>query len=129
MYNYVYNNCATKIRDVLVSILGERLKFDNKTESKSFRNFMDMYLENNKWGDLGIDICLGSAIDNKVSYSDQMFLPEYLNPFFNFSLVLWSKIFVPYANVNSQSHNNSPFSSSSILSKGALYKFRSPLTF
>ena len=33
LYNYVYNNCATKIRDVLVSILGERLKFDDTIES------------------------------------------------------------------------------------------------
>ena len=102
LYNYVYNNCATKIRDVLVSILGERLKFDNKTESKSFRNFMDMYLENNKWGDLGIDICLGPTIDNKLSYSDQMFLPEYLHSALenatldnNKKLVSKSNVYIP----------------------------------
>ena len=39
---------------------------------------MDLYLEKNKWGDLGIDICLGPEIDYKVSFDEEMFLPEYL---------------------------------------------------
>ena len=39
---------------------------------------MDLYLNNNRWGDLGIDICLGPEIDYKVSFNEEMFLPEYL---------------------------------------------------
>ncbi len=78
LYNYVYNNCATKIRDILVTVYGERITFKDKSDNKTIRALMDKYLKNNKWGDLGIDICLGLQIDKKASYSEEMFLPEYL---------------------------------------------------
>ena len=78
LYNYVYNNCATKIRDVLNNVYGENLSFTPKPEKKSFRELMDLYLEKNKWGDLGIDICLGPEIDYDVSFDEEMFLPDYL---------------------------------------------------
>ena len=78
LYNYVYDNCATKIRDVLSNVYGESLSFTSESENKSFRQLMDLYLEKNKWGDLGIDICLGPEIDDYVSFNDEMFLPEYL---------------------------------------------------
>ena len=78
LYNYVYDNCATKIRDVLSNVYGESLSFTSESENRSFRQLMDLYLEKNKWGDLGIDICLGPEIDDYVSFNDEMFLPEYL---------------------------------------------------
>jgi len=78
LYNYVYNNCATKIRDILITVYGERITFKKKSDNKTIRALMDKYLKNNKWGDLGIDICLGLEIDKKASYSEEMFLPEYL---------------------------------------------------
>lgn len=78
LYNYVYDNCATKIRDVLHNVYGESLSFTSEPEKKSFRQLMDLYLEKNKWGDLGIDICLGPEIDYDVSFNEEMFLPDYL---------------------------------------------------
>ena len=78
LYNYVYNNCATKIRDILITVYGERITFKKKSDNQTIRALMDKYLKNNKWGDLGIDICLGLEIDKKASYSEEMFLPEYL---------------------------------------------------
>ena len=78
LYNYVYDNCATKIRDVLDNVYGESLSFTSEPEKKSFRQLMDLYLEKNKWGDLGIDICLGPEIDYNVSFDEEMFLPDYL---------------------------------------------------
>ena len=78
LYNYVYDNCATKIRDVLDNVYGESLSFTSEPEKKSFRQLMDLYLEKNKWGDLGIDICLGPEIDYDVSFDEEMFLPDYL---------------------------------------------------
>ena len=77
-YNYIYNNCATKIRDLLSIVYGENLEFISEPENKSFRELMDLYLKNNKWGNLGIDICLGPEIDYNVSFDEEMFRPEYL---------------------------------------------------
>ena len=78
LYNYVYNNCATKIRDILITVYGERITFKETNDNVSIRDLMDKYLQNNKWGDLGIDICLGAEIDKKANSSEEMFLPEYL---------------------------------------------------
>lgn len=77
-YNYIFNNCSTKIRDVLELTIGEKLKFNDPPANLSYRSLIDRYLDNYKWADIGIDICLGTKIDDKSSNYDAMFLPEYL---------------------------------------------------
>ena len=78
LYNYIFNNCSTKIRDVLGHTLGNKLKFNDSPENLSYRDLMGLYLDNYEWADLGIDICLGQKIDTKSSSYEAMFLPEYL---------------------------------------------------
>jgi hypothetical protein len=39
---------------------------------------MDMYLGQQPWGDLGIDICLGLEIDNTSPPKGYLFLPDYV---------------------------------------------------
>lgn len=79
-YDYFYNNCATKIRDVLAETLKGELKFDGsfiKTDY-TIRDLTDLYLGPQPWGDLGIDICLGLPMDKKASPYEYMFLPDYV---------------------------------------------------
>ena len=45
LYNYIFNNCATKIRDVLFSVFQERVEFKSEGEGMSFRSLMDLYLK------------------------------------------------------------------------------------
>ena len=78
LYNYIFNNCSTKIRDVLKRTIGDKLKFNDSPVNLSYRALIDSYLDNYKWSDLGIDICLGQKIDKESSSYDAMFLPEYL---------------------------------------------------
>lgn len=78
LYNYVYNNCATKIRDILENILGQNIIYNKESSDSSIRNLMDLYLDEQMWGDLGIDICLGSEIDIKSNNYSSMFLPDFL---------------------------------------------------
>ena len=77
-YNYIFNNCSTKIRDVLELTVGEKLKFNDAPVNLSYRALIDRYLDNYGWADIGIDICLGTEIDDKSSNYNAMFLPEYL---------------------------------------------------
>ncbi|MEL0009296.1 MAG: DUF4105 domain-containing protein [Flammeovirgaceae bacterium] len=115
LYNYVYDNCATKIRDVLSNVYGESLSFTSEPENKSFRQLMDLYLEKNKWGDLGIDICLGPEIDDYVSFNDEMFLPEYLFKGIENAIKEGNKNIVSKTNIvnlqkeNFQSYSLSPY--------------------
>lgn len=79
-YDYFYDNCATKIRDVAVKVFGDSVKFDGSfiTTEFSIRELTDLYLAHQPWGDLGIDICLGLPMDKKASPYEYMFLPDYI---------------------------------------------------
>ena len=44
-----------------------------------FRNLIRSDLNQNSWGSFGIDIALGSKIDQIASVEEHMFLPKYLH--------------------------------------------------
>ena len=79
-YNYIYDNCATKIRDVLDSVFKDRIYFNYSfvKEDLTFRQLMDLYLQEQPWGNLGIDLCLGTGIDKIASGYHYMFIPDYI---------------------------------------------------
>ncbi|MDH5604032.1 MAG: DUF4105 domain-containing protein [Cyclobacteriaceae bacterium] len=80
LYDYFYDNCATRIRDALKTVFKERINFDGSyiTTDKTIRNLTDDYLGQQPWGDLGIDICLGMPMDKKATPYMYMFLPDYV---------------------------------------------------
>lgn len=84
-YDYFYNNCATKVRDVFVELFGENIRFDGSYINSHYtvRQLTDLYLEQQPWGDLGIDICLGLPMDVKLTPFQYMFLPDYLESGFD----------------------------------------------
>src|SRR5690606_4662249 len=73
-------NCATKIRDVIQKVLGNKLEFkeDHIKEEFTFRELIQQNLQANSWGSLGIDIALGAVIDRKAKPIEYQFLPEYV---------------------------------------------------
>jgi hypothetical protein len=84
-YDYFYNNCATKIRDVVKAALQKDVEFDSTYIKTNYtiRNLTDLYLDQQPWGDLGIDICLGLPMDKKASPYEYMFLPDYIESSFD----------------------------------------------
>lgn len=80
LYDYFYDNCATRPRDVLIKSLGADVLFDETPEKKSItiRGLTDIYLKQQPWGDLGIDICLGLPMDKVAKRTEYMFLPDSL---------------------------------------------------
>lgn len=84
-YDYFYNNCATKVRDVFAEVLKDEVTFDGtyiKTDY-TIRDLTDLYLTQQPWGDLGIDICLGLPMDKKANPYEYMFLPDYIESAFD----------------------------------------------
>lgn len=80
LYDYFYDNCATKIPEVMLKVFGDSVVFDGsyiKTDY-SFRELTDLYLQEQPWGDLGIDIGLGLPTDKKATPYEYMFLPDYV---------------------------------------------------
>jgi len=90
LYDYFYNNCATKMRDVLVDALGaETVRFDGSYVKTDYtiRELTDLYLKEQPWGDLGIDICLGLPMDKKAAPIEYMFLPDYVESGFDHAFI------------------------------------------
>jgi hypothetical protein len=84
-YDYFFDNCATRVRDAFKHVLKNELEFDSSfiKTNYSIRELTDLYLEQQPWGDLGIDIGLGSSIDKKAAPHEYMFLPDYIESFFD----------------------------------------------
>ena len=84
LYDFFYDNCATKIKDVLEVSLNSKLKFQepNGFEAKTFRELIYDHVNKNSWGSLGIDVALGSVIDKKATLEEYMFLPKFIDSFF-----------------------------------------------
>ncbi len=81
-YDYFYDNCATRIRDVFEKSLGENIKLPaNYTNNpgRSIRELTDHYIEDEfPWGKLGIDLCLGLPMDKQLTDYEYMYLPDYV---------------------------------------------------
>ena len=79
-YDFFYDNCATRIRDVLFDTLGEQLKLANRdsVSNLTMRQYLDLYMKNSPWTDFGIDLGLGSVVDRQATHWETMFLPDYL---------------------------------------------------
>lgn len=79
-YDFLYNNCTTRIRDILISYAGLNARERLTTPGASFRDMIHEYLfqGNEPWSQLGIDILLGSPTDKKPDINASMFLPDYL---------------------------------------------------
>lgn len=80
-YDFFYDNCATRVRDVFPKTFGKYFRFGQAIppDSKlSFREIMNVYFYRNHFERFGINILLGSEIDKIMTNEEIMFLPEYL---------------------------------------------------
>ena len=81
IYEYFEDNCSTRVADILINDI-EEIKVDlNKKTKFSYRELIYSKIGKNSIGSLGIDLCLGSRIDNKITTRQTFFLPEKLKEF------------------------------------------------
>jgi len=81
-YDFFYDNCATKIRDLIEdpSILPQITKLQRpQNHSGTFRSLVKENLAPNDWPMLGINLLLGSKIDKEIKFKEYQFLPIYLS--------------------------------------------------
>lgn len=79
-YEFFYDNCSSRIRDLLDKTFDQNIKWGQSkdADSYSFRNIIHNYLKYDPWLELGIDLVLGRRIDVIVDNKNLMFLPVYL---------------------------------------------------
>ena len=88
-YDFFYDNCATRIKDVVLLNVSQPIIFNTPEgyTPKTFRSLIQEKLHWNSWGSLGIDIALGAVIDKQATPEEQMFLPEKIARFFEVAKV------------------------------------------
>ena len=104
-YDFFYDNCATRIRDVFPKTFGKYLVFGKTIPDDSkmtFRNIINEYFYRTHFTRLGINILLGSRIDKIMSNEDIMFLPDYLRDGVGNATVKGQKVATPPVTVLSQ---------------------------
>ena len=76
-YDFFYDDCTTRIRDLLEKSIGEKLKYPPAESGKvpSFREMVAKYQNPYPWYKFGVDLIMGSTADKKASFRDRMFLP------------------------------------------------------
>jgi len=81
-YQFLFDNCSTRVRDILLKNLRDSAHIKNILPSPvpTFRSLIHVYLDQGGqyWSKLGIDLALGSLIDREPTNQEAMFLPDYL---------------------------------------------------
>jgi hypothetical protein len=76
-YDFFYDDCSTRIRDLLEKSIGEKLVYPQEEtgDLPTFREMTSKYQEQYPWLEFGIDMIMGSKGDIKADFRDEMFLP------------------------------------------------------
>jgi len=82
-YDFFYDNCATRIRDILDETTNITYDTAQVYKAITFRDLLQEYTVAKPWLEFGIDIILGLPVDETAAFEHQMFLPDYLNKSLN----------------------------------------------
>ena len=75
-YNYFYNNCTTKARDIIESCINGKVEYAGREDyTPSYRDMVHSMTRNNPWSRFGNDLLLGIKADWKTDLRQQEFLP------------------------------------------------------
>jgi hypothetical protein len=76
-YDFFYDNCSTRIRDILEKSVGAKLLYppEERKGIPTFRDKIGEYQMPYPWLKLGVDLLIGTPGDKKASFRERMFLP------------------------------------------------------
>ena len=74
-YDFIYDNCSTRIADAMIKCFGERVVFPSDSGKSSFRKMIRGYLGKYPFLDTGIQLALGSPSDRIPEGTENFFLP------------------------------------------------------
>lgn len=91
-YNYFYDNCTTRARDMIVSHLDGEVDYAVNPDVKtSYREMIHQWNATHPWARFGNDLLLGVLADKETSNAQQQFLPDSLRKDFDNAVVIGDK--------------------------------------
>lgn len=85
-YNYFYDNCTTRARDMILNHLDASGRLINPDTAKSYPSYRELIhkcTENHRWDRFGEDLLLGIQSDKALHFKQQEFLPDHLSKDFS----------------------------------------------
>ena len=78
-YNYFYDNCSTRPRDLIEKCIEGKLEYSPREDyAPSYREMTRFCTRNHDWGTFGNDMLLGVKADQPTKREQQEFLPDHL---------------------------------------------------
>lgn len=110
-YDFFYDNCSSRIRDIVESKSGGEVVYKDLTEPEnpSFRDIIDEYGIYGPWIDFGIDLGLGQPCDTAATSRDYMFLPDYLMDAFDKATIDGKPLVKETIVLNKAAERSAPF--------------------
>lgn len=78
LYNFLFDNCSTRVRDIIEKSVPQPIVWNLTNEHKSFWNLLDEYLYRMPWVKWGIHTILAQSGSQEATPYQYMFLPDYL---------------------------------------------------
>ncbi len=112
-YNYFYDNCTTRARNIIFAAINSdtcQIQFTSSPHEKcSWRETLHQYSANHPWAQIGNDLALGQPADNLMTEEEQQFLPLNMMDYMNRAVVV---------NVNDNDNPQPLILSTNIISEG-----------
>lgn len=76
-YNFLYNNCTTRVRDIVCENINGKVAYNlSVPDGLTLRHMLAWQTAGHEWAELGNDLILGMKADRIVSLSEMQFLPH-----------------------------------------------------
>lgn len=77
-YNYFYDNCATRPRDMIERYTQNEIIYPPTNENQTYRDLLHECLHYYPWTEFGVDLMIGSDADKVIDAREKMYIPAYL---------------------------------------------------
>lgn len=75
-YNFIYDNCATRVYDMIMGSFEEaKSDFCRRKYDKTYRQIVNSYSTPDTWLSLGINLLFGAEADEKITYRESTAFP------------------------------------------------------
>jgi hypothetical protein len=76
-YNFLTNNCTTRVMDCIDACVEGELIYSWATEPLTYRQILHQYTKDYPWEEQGNDFLLGADVDTLLSNKAKCFIPDY----------------------------------------------------
>lgn len=86
-YDFLFDNCSTRILDIFEDVLGDRLSYNSPSPERTYRQILQPYVQHFPFLSVGIDLGLGLPVDREPTARELMGLPMHMMEAYDLAMV------------------------------------------